>query len=166
VTCDGQEGFKLYAVDGDEKQTAYIYTDDKGKQQGKFVFKNREKDGKYFDAAGKEVKVSRIKTSTDATPASDSDNEPVSGELQVGKTESVILYAGEETGDYAAYCFTNASEVGRAILAKCKNKDQCEVTATLGDGGGSCKISGLEATLSAEFRILKVNTIKSLGRRK
>jgi hypothetical protein len=100
-----------------------------------------------------------------ATPA-DSESENVSGELTVGKTESVILYVGMETGDYAAYCFTNASEVGRAILAKCKNKDQCEVTATLGDGGGSCKVSGLEATLSAEFRILKVNTIKSLGRRK
>lgn len=60
VTCDGQEGFKLYAVEGDEKQTAYIYTDDKGKQQGKFVFRKDEKDGKFIDASGKEVKVSRV----------------------------------------------------------------------------------------------------------
>ena len=105
------------------------------------------------------------KPSTTAKPA-DSESEPVSGELQVGKTKSVILYVGMETGDYAAYCFTNDSEAGRAILAACKNKDQCEVTATLGDGGGSCKVPGLEATLSAEFRILKVNSVKSLGRRK
>jgi len=60
VRCDGQEGFKLYAVDGNEKQTAYIHTNDKGKEQGKFVFKNGEKDGKYFDASGKEVKVKRV----------------------------------------------------------------------------------------------------------
>ena len=62
VTCNGQEGFKLYAVDGNENETAYIYTDDKGKQQGKFVFKENEKDGKYFDASGKEMTVSRMKS--------------------------------------------------------------------------------------------------------
>ncbi len=60
VRCDGQEDFKLYAVDGNEKETSYVYTNDKGKETGKFVFKNGEKDGKFFDAAGKEVKVSRI----------------------------------------------------------------------------------------------------------
>ena len=60
VTCEGQEGFKLYSADGDEKETAFIYTDDKGRQQGKFVFKNGEKDGKYFDVSGKEVKVTRV----------------------------------------------------------------------------------------------------------
>lgn len=60
VTCDGQEGFKLYAVDGNENETAYIYTDDKGKEQGKFVFKKDEMNGKFFDASGKEVKVMRV----------------------------------------------------------------------------------------------------------
>ncbi len=59
VTCEGQDGFKLYSPDGDEKETAFIYTDDKGKQHGKFVFKNGESDGKFFDASGKEVKVTR-----------------------------------------------------------------------------------------------------------
>lgn len=57
VTCEGQEGFKLYAVDGNETETAYIYTNDKGKEMGKFVFKGSEKEGKFFDAAGKEMKV-------------------------------------------------------------------------------------------------------------
>lgn len=60
VTCEGQEGFKIYAVDGDEKQTSFVHTDDKGKETGKFVFKNGEKNGKFFDAAGKEVKVTPI----------------------------------------------------------------------------------------------------------
>jgi hypothetical protein len=60
VTCDGQEGFKIYAVDGNEKETAYIHTDDKGKETGKFVFKGDEKNGKFIDASGKEVKVKRV----------------------------------------------------------------------------------------------------------
>jgi hypothetical protein len=60
VTCEGQEGFKLYTANGDKTATAFIYTDDKGKEKGKFVFKNGEKDGKYFDASGKEVKVKRV----------------------------------------------------------------------------------------------------------
>lgn len=96
----------------------------------------------------------------------DSESEPVSGELQTGKTESVILYVGEESGDYAAYCFSNDSEAGRAILAACKNKEQCEVKATLGEGDTECKVPGLEATLSASFKIVKIESAKSLGRRK
>ena len=95
---------------------------------------------------------------------SDSGSENVSGELQVGKTESVILYVGEDTGDYAAYCFTNDSEAGRALLAACKDGDQCQAKATLGEG--TCKVPGLEADLSASFKISKVASAKSLGKRK
>jgi len=100
-----------------------------------------------------------------ATPV-DSSSENVSGELQTGKTESVILYVGMETGDYAAYCFKNDSDAGRAILAKCKNKEQCELKATFDEGGTECKVPGLEASLSASFNIAKVASVKSLGRRK
>ncbi len=166
VNCDGQEGYKLYAAEGDETQTAYTYNDDKGKPLGKFVFKNGETDGKYFDAKGKEIKVTRIKD--DENPGGmteESENQNASGELEVGKTKSVILYVGMETGDYAAYCFMNDSDAGRAILAKCKDKEQCEVTATLGDGEG-CEVPGLEATLSASFTIAKVISVKSLGLKK
>ena len=164
VRCDGQNGFKLYSPDGNETETAFIYTDDKGKQQGKFVFKNGENDGKYFDAAGKEMKVTRMKSDENSDmPTGDSENENVSGELKIGKTKSVILYVGMETGDYAAYCFMNGSDAGRAILAKCKDREQCEVTATLGEG---CEVPGLEATLSASFTIAKVVSVKSLGMRK
>ena len=121
--------------------------------------------------------ASNTKTANDAKPAAntdkssngakpaDSDSENVSGELQTGKTESVILYVGMETGDYAAYCFTNDSDAGRAILAACKDNENCEVKATLGDGP-TCKVPGLEATLSASFRISKVVSAKSLGKQK
>ena len=170
VTCDGQDGFKLYAVDGNEKETSYIYTDDNGKQQGKFVIKNGENNGKFYDAAGKEMKVSRVpagpESAVTTTSSNDSESESVVGELMVGKTESLILYLGEETGDYAAYCFDNASEAGRAILAKCKNKGQCEVKATLGDDAANCKVPGLEANLSAAFKIVKVTSARSLAPRK
>ena len=61
VKCGGSEGFKLYAVEGSEIETAYIYTDDKGAEKGKFVFKNGETGGKFVDASGKEMKVTPIK---------------------------------------------------------------------------------------------------------
>lgn len=91
--------------------------------------------------------------------------EAFTGELQTGKTESVILYVGAETGDYAAYCFANNSEAGRAVFAACKNGEQCEVVGKT-DGAAACKVPGLEADLSASGRITKVNSVKSLGRKK
>lgn len=101
---------------------------------------------------------------TASTPAGDSEATEVEGELQAGKTESVILYVGAETGDYAAYCFTNDSEAGRAILAACKDGDQCEVKGTVAEG--NCKVPGLEADLSASGKITKVESVKSRGPRK
>jgi hypothetical protein len=96
------------------------------------------------------------------TPAGKSDGEKIQGELQAGQTESVILYVGKETGDYAAYCFTNDSEAGRAILAACKDRAQCEVIGKF-DYESRCKVPGLEADLSASGKILKVESVKSLG---
>ena len=61
VECDGQEGFKLYQVEGNEIETAFIHVDEKGAEKGKFVFKNGETNGKFIDASGKEVKVSPFK---------------------------------------------------------------------------------------------------------
>ncbi|HYG82520.1 MAG TPA: hypothetical protein VD861_19140 [Pyrinomonadaceae bacterium] len=88
----------------------------------------------------------------------------ISGELQVGKTESVILYLGEESGDYAAYCFANDSDAGRAILAACKNGERCEFSGDVNYESG-CQVPGLEADLSASGKILKVESVKSLGRK-
>jgi hypothetical protein len=89
----------------------------------------------------------------------------VEGELQIGGSESVILYVGEETGDYAGYCFSNDSEAGKAILAACKDKMQCEVTGTI-NGSVRCKVPGLEADLSGYGRITSVTSVRSLGKRK
>ena len=101
---------------------------------------------------------------TSPASADKSDAEQIQGELQKGKTDSVILYVGEETGDYAAYCFANDSEAGRAILAACKDKERCEVMGTTGEG--ACDVPGLEADLSASGRILKVESAKSRGSKK
>jgi hypothetical protein len=104
-------------------------------------------------------------SNTTPAPADQSEASDIEGELQVGKTESVILYVGGESGDYAGYCFTNDSEAGRSILAACKDREQCAVTGTV-DYQGGCKVPGLEATLSQSGRIMKVKSAKSLGRKK
>lgn len=89
----------------------------------------------------------------------------IEGALQFGKTESVILYVGKETGDYAAYCFSNDSEAGRAITAACKDGEQCEFVGEV-DSDSACKVPGLEADLSASSRISKIESVKTLGRKK
>jgi hypothetical protein len=98
------------------------------------------------------------------TSASQSEVQEVQGELQIGKTQSLILYVGMETGDYAAYCFANNSRAGRAILAVCKNRQRCRVRATVSDY--ACKVPGLEADLSSSAKIERVQSVKSLGRRR
>ena len=103
-------------------------------------------------------------SNTTPTPAGATESDKIDGELQAGKTESVILYVGKETGDYAGYCFTNDSDAGRAIMAACKNGDKCEVTGTVSPG--PCKVPGLEADLSSSGKITKVQSAKSLGRAK
>lgn len=104
-------------------------------------------------------------SNTSPTPASKTEGDKIQGELQVGKSESVILYFGKESGDYAGYCFTNDSEGGRAILAACKNKEQCEVVGKV-DYDTGCKVPGLEADLSSSGKIVKVESVKSAGRTK
>jgi hypothetical protein len=100
-------------------------------------------------------------------PADESDeSEKVDGQLHVGKTgSSYILYVGMETGDYAAYCFANDSEAGRAILAACKDGEQCEVSGNVEEDKG-CKAPGLEADLSASGKIVKVQSVKKLAGKK
>lgn len=61
VECEGEEGFKLYQVEGTETETAFIHTDERGQEKEKFVFKNGEPNGKFIDASGKETNVMRTK---------------------------------------------------------------------------------------------------------
>jgi hypothetical protein len=159
----------------DDEAVVQVTFKDSGKERMvSFQLKQgKDKNWKIYDvhyrSDGDQVKLVEILTSAAGasqaiSPAGQSDAATIQGELQVGKAESVILYVGMETGDYAAYCFTNASEAGRAILAACKNKGQCEVTGTIADY--RCKVPGLEADLSASGRIVKVQSVKSLGRKK
>ena len=104
-------------------------------------------------------------SNTAPTPAGQSEANDIEGQLQMGKTESVILYVGMESGDYAGYCFTNDSDAGRAILAACKDKERCAVKAVV-DHEAGCKVPGLEATLSDSGKITKVESAKSLGPQK
>lgn len=85
------------------------------------------------------------------------------GKLEIGKTNSTILYVGEESGDYAAFCFLNDSEAGRRILAACKNGEQCEFTGKV-NYESPCKVPGLEAALSASGKIISVSAIKSFAK--
>lgn len=60
------------------------------------------------------------------------------GELIVGRQDSAIIYYGSESGDMAAFCFTNKSAVGRAILSKCKDGEQCIFSGKLVGEGSLC----------------------------
>lgn len=93
------------------------------------------------------------------------DEGEVEGELQKGSKDSVILYFGEESGDYAGYCFANDSDAGKAIMAACKDGEQCKVVGTI-DGTAKCTVPGLEADLSDSGRITAVKSVKSLGKKK
>jgi hypothetical protein len=87
------------------------------------------------------------------------------GRLEVGKAESTIIYLGSETGDLAAFCFTNKSAVGRAILSKCKTGKQCEFTGQV-DWDKSCNIkqfypAGTDMqVLSASGKIISVKSVR------
>ena len=84
------------------------------------------------------------------------------GQLQVGKRESTIVYLGEETGDLAAFCFMNNSSIGRAILSKCKNKEQCKFSGRV-DWSKSCSISG---GFSARAKIVSLKSVRKLVHKK
>lgn len=88
----------------------------------------------------------------------------IEGQLHKGMTNSYILYVGTQSGDFAAYCFDNGSDAGRAILAACKDGDQCHVGGEVVDDA-ACKPAGLEADLSARGRIATVKSVKSLGKK-
>jgi hypothetical protein len=159
----------------DEAVVQVTFTDSAKKRMVSFQFKQgKDKNWKIYDVHYRsddgvvklvEILSNAAGASQASSPAGQSEGDIIQGELQVGKSESVILYVGKETGDYAGYCFTNNSESGRAILAACKDKGQCEVIGKV-DYDGGCKVPGLEADLSASGKIVKVRSVKPLGRKK
>lgn len=148
----------------DDEAVVQVTFKDAGKERMvSFQFKQgKDKNWKIYDVHyrgyGDEVKLVDVLTNANAASKIPSDATDIQGKLQLGKTESVILYVGAESGDYAAYCFTNDSEAGRKILAACKDGEQCAVKATIGDY--SCKVPGLEADLSASGKIENVVSVK------
>jgi len=62
------------------------------------------------------------------------------------------------------FCFANNSAVGRAVLAACKNGEQCEFVGKV-NFESPCKVKNLEADLSASGRITKIESVKSLTRK-
>jgi hypothetical protein len=83
------------------------------------------------------------------------------GELKIGAIDSVILQFNGKPSDYAAYCFTNKSAVGRAILAKCKNGQQCQFTGTVESGGDNeCKVPESLNPPSSRRRIIEFSSVK------
>lgn len=98
------------------------------------------------------------------SPAGKGEEAKVKGELQVGRIQSVILYLGQESGDYAGYCFDNDSDAGRTILGACKDRSQCEIAATI-DYESRCIVPEFQGDLSATGRILKVESAKDLGKK-
>ena len=94
--------------------------------------------------------------------AQQSEKAAYEGQLQVGKHESAIIYLGDETGDLAAFCFPNRSSVGRAILSKCKNREQCKFSGRV-DWNGSCSITG---DFSARAKIVSLKSVRKVVRKK
>ena len=108
---------------------------------------------------------SATKAATTPAPPAKGEAGEVEGELQVGKQDSVILYFGAESGDYAGYCFANDSDAGKAIMAACKSGEKCKIVGTI-DYNAKCTVPGLEADLSASGRITAIKSAKSLGKKK
>jgi hypothetical protein len=144
---------------GKERMVSYQFKQGADKKWKIYDIHYRTDDGqvKLVDMLTKASAASEI-------PAGVPQAQEIQGELEVGRKESVILYVGMETGDYAGYCFTNDSKAGRAILAVCKNNGKCRVKATVEEY--DCKVPGLEATLSDSGRIVRVQSVQSVGRKK
>lgn len=100
------------------------------------------------------------KTDSGDSAEENSESATFKGQLEVGKLESAIMYLGEETGDVAAFCFLNNSEAGRAVLAACKNGEQCEFTGKV-DYEKVCKIKA--ENLSASAKIVSIESVKTLA---
>ncbi|HVE59690.1 MAG TPA: hypothetical protein VNB22_22960 [Pyrinomonadaceae bacterium] len=84
------------------------------------------------------------------------------GKLIVGARESIIMYLGSESGDLAGFCFPNKSSVGRTILSKCKNGQQCKFTGKV-NWSKSCTY---KENYSAQAGIISVTSVRKISNRK
>jgi hypothetical protein len=85
------------------------------------------------------------------------------GTLHVGKTESYLVNVGQESGDFAAFCFANVSAAGRAILARCKTGDSCQFSGKV-DQSKTCKVdAATQKVLSGSGRVLTASSVRSIS---
>ena len=96
-------------------------------------------------------------------PAQTAETMTFKGTVKVGKSVSYILYVGEETGDYAAFCFAKNSAIGRRILAACKNGEVCQFTAKVNQET-ECKVDrATQKVLSGSGKIVSIASVKPVS---
>ncbi|HEY0460861.1 MAG TPA: hypothetical protein VGC97_17125 [Pyrinomonadaceae bacterium] len=84
------------------------------------------------------------------------------GQLNVRQTESIIIYLSAETDDLLGFCFRNKSAVGRAILSKCKNGQECEFNGRVDQNAHCATHEGFQS----EARIISVTSVRRIASRK
>jgi hypothetical protein len=84
------------------------------------------------------------------------------GQLNVRQTESIIIYLSSETDDLLGFCFRNKSAVGRAILSKCKNGQECEFNGRI-DQNAHC---ATHECFQSEAQIISVTSVRRIASRK
>jgi len=161
VKCADQNDYQVYTV-GNDSLFNSIEINGKFVKQGEFIFREDSDEIIFRDASGKTVKVTRIKANDSPVvpgpAAAIEKNHTGIGDLEIGAAESLILQFDEQSNAYAAYCLTNKSAVGRAILAKCKNRQKCEFTGTV--ESGKCKTpEALNPPVSSR-RITEIASVK------
>ena len=80
------------------------------------------------------------------------------GNLEIGASESLISQFDDAATGYAAYCFSNKSAVGRAILTKCIKGQPCEFTGTVETG--QCKTPSYLNQPSSSYRVVDVASVR------
>jgi len=106
-----------------------------------------------------------------AFPAKAQETATWEGKLIVGQKNSAIIYYGEESGDLVAFCFRNASKVGQAIFAKCRNGNFCKVTGQVESDPIFCNTAEAWAKryklggFSDTAKIISVKSVKKVRRK-
>jgi hypothetical protein len=93
------------------------------------------------------------------TSAQNSEKVIYQGQLTAGKIESIVIYLSAETDDLLGFCFRNKSRVGRAILAKCRNGQECEFTGKV-DWRRHCAFG---ESFQSEAEIVSVTKVRKIA---
>lgn len=160
--CADRKDYQKYFVRSDGIIANLDETEEKRAKPSEFIVDEDSGEITFKDTSGKTVKVTRIESNKSSfmsgSGVSLTANFTGSGELEIGEGESLITQSDEAAADYAAYCFTNKSVVGRQILAKCKNRQRCEFTGTVETG--ECKTPDYLKPPVSSRRITAIASVK------